>query len=199
MESRRLALGAAPERRLSGNGSCVRLRCGLSRSASPISRTLHIVKRATRASDRRRPARRAGSRRCHPAPARRPASHSGEASARTRPCARHIRARRARTRAGALASAEHSRAVTPQSSNLLRALPGRDSILRGARGPALEGLEGPAGCSIRDAIALSRIGGDGRPPRPRLLFIQILRAGAVATEPNTNWLAGALTRDTNGP
>ena len=79
----------------------------------------------------------------------------------------------------------------PQASQLLASLPAA-IILRGARGPALEGLEvarrmllfemqSPSQGSV---VMISRI--------LDLLFIQILRAWAAGTDAEPNWLAGAL-------
>ena len=79
----------------------------------------------------------------------------------------------------------------PQASHLLASLPAV-IILRGARGPALEGLE--VACrmlvfemqspSQGSAVMVARI--------LDLIFIQILRAWAAGTDAEPNWLAGAL-------
>ncbi len=79
----------------------------------------------------------------------------------------------------------------PQASHLLASLPAV-IILRGSRGPALEGLvvarrmllfemESP---SQGSAVMIARI--------LDLVFIQILRAWAAGTDAQPNWLAGAL-------
>lgn len=79
----------------------------------------------------------------------------------------------------------------PQASHLLRSLPAA-IILRGERGPALEGLE-VAQRMIRieldspsqgSAVMVARI--------LDVIFIQILRAWAAGPDPEPNWLAGAL-------
>jgi AraC-like DNA-binding protein len=85
----------------------------------------------------------------------------------------------------------------PQASHLLGSLPSA-IILRGARGPALEGLdvarrmlvfemESP---SQGSAVMVARI--------LDLIFIQILRAWAAGKDAEPNWLAGALDPQT-GP
>jgi AraC-like DNA-binding protein len=79
----------------------------------------------------------------------------------------------------------------PQASHLLASLPAV-IILRGARGPALEGLEVARRMLLIEmqspsqgsAVMVARI--------LDLLFIQILRAWAAGTEAEPNWLAGAL-------
>jgi AraC-like DNA-binding protein len=79
----------------------------------------------------------------------------------------------------------------PQASHLLASLPAV-IILRGARGPALEGLEVAhrmllvemESPSQGSAVMVARI--------LDLLFIQILRAWAAGTDAEPNWLAGAL-------
>jgi AraC-like DNA-binding protein len=79
----------------------------------------------------------------------------------------------------------------PQASHLLPSLPAV-IILRGARGPALEGLEVAhrmllfemQSPSQGSAVMVARI--------LDLLFIQILRAWAAGTDAEPNWLAGAL-------
>ncbi len=79
----------------------------------------------------------------------------------------------------------------PQASHLLATLPAA-IILRGARGPALEGLEVAhrmllvemQSPSQGSAVMVARI--------LDLLFIQILRAWAAGTDAEPNWLAGAL-------
>jgi AraC-like DNA-binding protein len=79
----------------------------------------------------------------------------------------------------------------PQASHLLASLPAM-IILRGARGPALEGLEVARKMLLIEmqspsqgsAVMVARI--------LDLLFIQILRAWAAGTDAEPNWLAGAL-------
>jgi AraC-like DNA-binding protein len=79
----------------------------------------------------------------------------------------------------------------PQASHLLASLPAV-IILRGARGPALEGLEVARRMLLFEmqapsqgsAVMIARI--------LDLLFIQILRAWAAGTDAEPNWLAGAL-------
>ena len=79
----------------------------------------------------------------------------------------------------------------PQASHLLGSLPAV-IILRGARGPALEGLEVARRMLLIEmqspsqgsAVMVARI--------LDLLFIQILRAWAAGTDAEPNWLAGAL-------
>ncbi|MGA2014614.1 MAG: AraC family transcriptional regulator [Solirubrobacteraceae bacterium] len=79
----------------------------------------------------------------------------------------------------------------PQASHLLASLPAV-IILRGGRGPALEGLEVARRMLLVEmqspsqgsAVMVARI--------LDLLFIQILRAWAAGTDPEPNWLAGAL-------
>jgi len=79
----------------------------------------------------------------------------------------------------------------PQASHLLANLPAV-IILRGARGPALEGLEVARRMLLIEmqspsqgsAVMVARI--------LDLLFIQILRAWAAGTDAEPNWLAGAL-------
>lgn len=79
----------------------------------------------------------------------------------------------------------------PQASHLLGSLPAA-IILRGARGPALEGLEVARRMLVFEmqspsqgsAVMVARI--------LDLLFIQILRAWAAGTDAEPNWLAGAL-------
>jgi AraC-like DNA-binding protein len=79
----------------------------------------------------------------------------------------------------------------PQASHLLASLPAA-IILRGARGPALEGLEVARRMLLIEmqspsqgsAVMIARI--------LDLLFIQILRAWAAGTDAEPNWLAGAL-------
>ena len=79
----------------------------------------------------------------------------------------------------------------PQASHLLASLPAV-IILRGARGPALEGLEVARRMLLVEmqspsqgsAVMVARI--------LDLLFIQILRAWAAGTDAEPNWLAGAL-------
>lgn len=79
----------------------------------------------------------------------------------------------------------------PQASHLLASLPAV-IILRGARGPALEGLEVARRMLLIEmqspsqgsAVMIARI--------LDLLFIQILRAWAADTDTEPNWLAGAL-------
>jgi len=81
----------------------------------------------------------------------------------------------------------------PQASHLLASLPAV-IILRGARGPALEGLEVARRMLVFEmqspsqgsAVMVARI--------LDLLFIQILRAWAAGTDAEPNWLAGALDR-----
>ena len=79
----------------------------------------------------------------------------------------------------------------PQASHLLASLPAV-IILRGARGPALEGLEVARRMLLMEmqspsqgsAVMVARI--------LDLLFIQILRAWAAGTDAEPNWLGGAL-------
>jgi AraC-like DNA-binding protein len=79
----------------------------------------------------------------------------------------------------------------PQASHLLASLPAV-IILRGARGPALEGLEVARRMLLFEmqspsqgsAVMVARI--------LDLLFIQILRAWAAGPDAEPNWLAGAL-------
>jgi AraC-like DNA-binding protein len=79
----------------------------------------------------------------------------------------------------------------PQASHLLASLPAV-IILRGARGPALEGLEVARRMLLAEmqspsqgsAVMVARI--------LDLLFIQILRAWAAGPDAEPNWLAGAL-------
>jgi AraC-like DNA-binding protein len=79
----------------------------------------------------------------------------------------------------------------PQASHLLASLPAV-IILRGVRGPALEGLEVARRMLLIEmqspsqgsAVMIARI--------LDLLFIQILRAWAAGTDAEPNWLAGAL-------
>ena len=79
----------------------------------------------------------------------------------------------------------------PQASHLLASLPAV-IILRGDRGPALEGLEVARRMLLLEmqspsqgsAVMIARI--------LDLLFIQILRAWAAGTDAEPNWLAGAL-------
>ncbi|NUS12151.1 MAG: AraC family transcriptional regulator [Streptomyces sp.] len=79
----------------------------------------------------------------------------------------------------------------PQASHLLASLPAVIA-LRGARGPALEGLEVARRMLLLEmespsqgsAVMVARI--------LDLLFIQILRAWAAGTGVEPNWLAGAL-------
>ena len=79
----------------------------------------------------------------------------------------------------------------PQASHLLASLPAA-IILRGDRGPALEGLEVARRMLLFEmqspsqgsAVMIARI--------LDLLFIQILRAWAAGTDAEPNWLAGAL-------
>jgi AraC-like DNA-binding protein len=79
----------------------------------------------------------------------------------------------------------------PQASHLLASLPAV-IILRGARGPALEGLEVARKMLVFEmqspsqgsAVMVARI--------LDLIFIQILRAWAAGTDAEPNWLAGAL-------
>jgi AraC-like DNA-binding protein len=79
----------------------------------------------------------------------------------------------------------------PQASHLLASLPAA-IILRGAGGPALEGLEVARRMLLFEmqspsqgsAVMVARI--------LDLLFIQILRAWAAGTDAEPNWLAGAL-------
>jgi AraC-like DNA-binding protein len=79
----------------------------------------------------------------------------------------------------------------PQASHLLASLPAA-IILRGARGPALEGLEVARRMLLFEmqspsqgsAVMVARI--------LDLLFIQILRAWAAGPDAEPNWLAGAL-------
>jgi AraC-like DNA-binding protein len=79
----------------------------------------------------------------------------------------------------------------PEASHLLASLPAA-IILRGARGPALEGLEVARRMLLFEmqspsqgsAVMVARI--------LDLLFIQILRAWAAGTDAEPNWLAGAL-------
>ena len=79
----------------------------------------------------------------------------------------------------------------PQASHLLASLPAV-IILRGTRGPALEGLEVARRMLLVEmqspsqgsAVMVARI--------LDLVFIQILRAWAAGTDAEPNWLAGAL-------
>jgi AraC-like DNA-binding protein len=79
----------------------------------------------------------------------------------------------------------------PQASHLLASLPAV-IILRGARGPALEGLEVARRMLLVEmqspsqgsAVMVARI--------LDLVLIQILRAWAAGTDAEPNWLAGAL-------
>jgi len=79
----------------------------------------------------------------------------------------------------------------PQASHLLASLPAA-IILRGGRGPALEGLEVARRMLLFEmqspsqgsAVMIARI--------LDLLFIQILRAWAAGPDAEPNWLAGAL-------
>jgi AraC-like DNA-binding protein len=79
----------------------------------------------------------------------------------------------------------------PQASHLLASLPAA-IILRGDRGPALEGLEVARRMLLFEmqspsqgsAVMIARI--------LDLLFIQVLRAWAASTDAEPNWLAGAL-------
>ena len=79
----------------------------------------------------------------------------------------------------------------PQASHLLASLPAV-IILRGGRGPALEGLDVARRMLLVEmqspsqgsAVMIARI--------LDLLFIQILRAWAAGTDAEPNWLAGAL-------
>jgi AraC-like DNA-binding protein len=79
----------------------------------------------------------------------------------------------------------------PQASHLLANLPAA-IILRGDRGPALEGLEVARRMLLFEmqspsqgsAVMVARI--------LDLIFIQILRAWAAGTDAEPNWLAGAL-------
>jgi AraC-like DNA-binding protein len=79
----------------------------------------------------------------------------------------------------------------PQASHLLASLPAV-IILRGARGPALEGLEVARKMLVFEmqspsqgsAVMIARI--------LDLIFIQIMRAWAAGTDAEPNWLAGAL-------
>jgi AraC-like DNA-binding protein len=85
----------------------------------------------------------------------------------------------------------------PQASHLLGSLPAA-IILRGDRGPALEGLEVARRMLLFEmqspsqgsAVMVARI--------LDLIFIQILRAWAAGTDAEPNWLAGALDPQT-GP
>src|SRR5579863_5487633 len=85
----------------------------------------------------------------------------------------------------------------PLASHLLASLP-PVIILRGARGPALEGLEVARRMLVFEmqspsqgsAVMVARI--------LDLIFIQILRAWAAGTDAEPNWLAGALDPQT-GP
>ncbi len=79
----------------------------------------------------------------------------------------------------------------PRASHLLQSLPAA-IIFRGARGPALEGLEVARRMLVFEmqspsqgsAVMVARI--------LDLLFIQILRAWAAGPDAEPNWLAGAL-------
>ena len=83
----------------------------------------------------------------------------------------------------------------PQASHLLGSLPAV-IILRGDRGPALEGLEVARRMLVFEmqapsqgsAVMIARI--------LDLIFIQILRAWAAGTDAEPNWLAGALDPQT---
>ena len=135
-----------------------------------------------------KPARRARKpRRCRPAPARRPAPHQRHRHApRDRPPAPENRAPEpARWLCGTFTIGD------PQASHLLASLPAV-IILRGARGPALEGLEVARRMLVFEmqspsqgsAVMVARI--------LDLIFIQILRAWAAGQDAEPNWLAGAL-------
>jgi AraC-like DNA-binding protein len=79
----------------------------------------------------------------------------------------------------------------PRASHLLASLP-PVIILRGGGGPALEGLEVARRMLLAEmespsqgsAVMIARI--------LDLIFIQIMRAWAAGTDPEPNWLAGAL-------
>jgi AraC-like DNA-binding protein len=83
----------------------------------------------------------------------------------------------------------------PQASHLLGSLPAV-IILRGERGPALEGLEVARRMLVFEmqspsqgsAVMVARI--------LDLIFIQILRTWAAGTDAEPNWLAGALDPQT---
>jgi AraC-like DNA-binding protein len=79
----------------------------------------------------------------------------------------------------------------PQASPLLASLPAA-IILRGDRGPALEGLEVARRMLLIEMQSPSQ-GSEVMIARILdLLFIQILRAWAAGTDAEPNWLAGAL-------
>ena len=85
----------------------------------------------------------------------------------------------------------------PQASHLLGSLPAA-IILRGAGGPALEGLDVARRMLVFEmqspsqgsAVMVARI--------LDLIFIQVLRAWAASSDAEPNWLAGALDPET-GP
>ena len=71
-------------------------------------------------------------------------------------------------------------------------------ILRGDGTPALRRTRsGSSDARIRDAVALTRVGGDGR-PHPRSGLHPGLRVWAAGADARPNWLAGALDPHT-GP
>src|SRR5580698_4824655 len=79
----------------------------------------------------------------------------------------------------------------PQASHLLASLPAV-IILRGARGPALEGLDVARRMLVFEMQSPSQ-GSVAMVARILdLIFIQILRAWAAGTDAEPNWLAGAL-------
>jgi AraC-like DNA-binding protein len=79
----------------------------------------------------------------------------------------------------------------PQASHLLASLPAV-IILRGARGPALEGLEVARRMLLFEMQAPSQGSAVMVARILDLLFIQILRAWAAGPDAEPNWLAGAL-------
>ena len=79
----------------------------------------------------------------------------------------------------------------PQASHLLASLPAV-IILRGARGPALEGLEVARRMLVFEMQSPSQASAVMVARILDLIFIQILRAWAAGTDAEPNWLAGAL-------
>jgi AraC-like DNA-binding protein len=79
----------------------------------------------------------------------------------------------------------------PQASHLLASLPAV-IILRGARGPALEGLDVARRMILFEMLSPSQGSAVMVARILDLLFIQILRAWASGTDAEPNWLAGAL-------
>jgi AraC-like DNA-binding protein len=79
----------------------------------------------------------------------------------------------------------------PQASHLLASLPAV-IILRGARGPALEGLDVARRMLVFEMQSPSQGSAVMVAHILDLIFIQILRAWAAGTDAEPNWLAGAL-------